>query len=100
MAQISQVLGIHQATLYNSKKSWHLQGEVVPELEKDREGWTAADKFMVVLETAGFNTTELIAYCRERGLFPKQLDHWRQRAPTEAKGLACRRDLMLMPMRC
>jgi hypothetical protein len=29
VAQISQELGIHQATLYNWRKSWRLQGEVV-----------------------------------------------------------------------
>ena len=80
LAQISQELGIHQATLYNWRKSWRLQGEVVPASEKDPEGWTAADKFTVVLESAGFNATELSAYCRERGLFPEQVDRWRQTA--------------------
>jgi transposase len=80
VAQISQALGIHQATLYNWRKSWRLQGEVVPASEKDPEGWTAADKFTVVLESAGFNATELSAYCRERGLFPEQVDRWRQTA--------------------
>ena len=57
-----------------------MQGEVVPASEKDPEGWTAADKFTVVLESAGFNATELSAYCRERGLFPEQVDRWRQTA--------------------
>ena len=38
------------------------------------------DKFTVVLETAGLNATELGAYCRERGLFPEQVDRWRQAA--------------------
>ena len=80
VAQISQALGIHQATLYNWRKSWRLQGEVVPASEKDPEGWTAADKFTVVLESAGFNATELSAYCRERGLFPEQVYRWRQTA--------------------
>jgi len=34
----------------------------------------------VVLETAGLNTTELSSYCRERGLFPEQVDRCRQSA--------------------
>ena len=80
VAQISQELGIHQATLYNWRKRWRLQGEVVPGSEKDPEGWTAADKFTVVLESSGFNATELSAYCWERGLFPEQVDRWRQTA--------------------
>jgi transposase len=48
--------------------------------EKEPEGWSAADKFTVVLESAGLNATELSGYCRERGLFPEQVERWRQAA--------------------
>jgi transposase-like protein len=78
LAQISAELGIHVVTLYNWRKTWRLQGEVVPASEKDPEGWGATDKFTVVLETAGLNVTELSAYCRERGLYPEQVERWRQ----------------------
>ena len=80
VARISEELGIHVMTLYNWRKAWRLQGEVVPASEKEPEGWNAADKFTVVLESAGFNATELSAYCRERGLFPEQVSRWRQAA--------------------
>jgi transposase len=78
VARISEELGIHVITLYKWRKAWRLQGEVVPSSEKDPEGWSATDKFTVVLETAGLNATELSAYCRERGLFPEQVERWRQ----------------------
>jgi transposase-like protein len=52
----------------------------VPASAKDPDGWSAADKFTLVLETAGLNATELSAYCRERGLFPEQVDRWRKAA--------------------
>jgi len=52
----------------------------VPASAKDPEGWIAADKFTLMLETAGLNATELSAYCRERGLFPEQVDRWRKAA--------------------
>jgi len=78
VAQISAELGIHVVTLYNWRKTWRLQGEVVPASEKDPEGWGTTDKFTVVLETAGLNATELSAYCRERGLYPEQVERWRQ----------------------
>ncbi len=55
-----------------------MQGEVVPASEKDPEGWAATEKFTVVQETAGLNGTELSAYCRERGLFPEQVERSRQ----------------------
>ena len=80
VARISEELGIHVITLYKWRKSWRLQGEVVPASEKEPEGWSAADKFTVVLETAGLNATELSAYCRQKGLYPEQVDRWRQAA--------------------
>lgn len=42
--------------------------------EKAPEGWSSEDKFTVVLERAGLNATELGAFCRERGLYPEQVD--------------------------
>jgi len=80
VAQISKELGIHLATLYAWRKAWRLQGEVVPASEKAPETWSTADKFTVVLESAGLNATELGAFCRERGLYPEQVDRWRQAA--------------------
>ena len=80
VARISEELGIHVMTLYKWRKAWRLQGEVVPAPEKEPEGWSAADKFTVVLETAGLNATELSAYCRQKGLYPEQVDRWRQAA--------------------
>ena len=78
VAQISAELGIHVATLYDWRKTWRLQGELVPASEKDPEGWGATDKFTVLLETAGLNAAELSAYCRERGVYLEQVERWRQ----------------------
>jgi transposase-like protein len=58
-SQISEEMGIHVDTLYNWRKTWRLQGEVVPASEKDPEGLDPAQKFTMKLETAG-----LSAYCR------------------------------------
>jgi transposase-like protein len=80
VTEIAQELGIHVITLYKWRKAWRLQGEVVPATQKAPENWGAADKFTVVLETAGLNDTELGAYCQERGLYPEQVDRWRQAA--------------------
>ena len=48
-------------TLYKWRKIWRLKGEVVPASDKEPEGWNAADKFTVVLDSAGLNATELSA---------------------------------------
>ena len=76
VAQISTELGIHIVTLYNLRKAWRLQGEVVPAPEKDPDGWSAVDKFKVALETAELNVTELSAYCLERRLYSEQVERW------------------------
>jgi transposase-like protein len=80
VVDIAQELGIHSATLYKWHQAWRLQAEAVPGSEKEAESWSAADKFTVVLETAGLNATELGGYCRERGLYPEQVDRWRKAA--------------------
>ena len=80
VALISEDLGIYVMTLYKRRKSWRLQGEVVPASQKDPGGWSAADKFTVVLESTGLKVTELSAYCRQKGLYPEQVDRWRQAA--------------------
>ncbi len=80
VSQIYKELGIHRSTLYKWRSNWRLQGVVVPPSEKDPDSWSAADKFTVVLESAGFNATELSSYCRERGLFLEQVDRWSQTA--------------------
>jgi transposase-like protein len=80
VARISKELGVHVMTIYGWRKGWQHQGEVVPASQKDPEGWGPPDKFTVVLETVGLNTTELGGYSRERGLFPDQVDRWRQAA--------------------
>ena len=81
VARIAEELGIHVITLYKWRKAWRLQGEVVPATEKDPDGWSAADKFTVVLEAAGLNATGLSAYCKERGLYPEHVRRQLDRRP-------------------
>ena len=78
VARISEELGIHVNSLYKSRRSWRFQGQVVHAFEKDPEGWSATDKFTVVLETAGLNAIELSGYCTERSLINEQVKRWRQ----------------------
>ena len=51
---------------------------MLPALDKDPEGWGTNDKFTVVLENAGLNATGLRACRRQRGLYPHQVERWRQ----------------------
>ena len=44
------------------------------------ENWVPQDKLAVVIETAGFNAVELSEYCRKKGLYPDQIERWREAA--------------------
>ena len=61
-ARISEELAIHMMTLHKWRKTWRLPGEGVPSSEREPEGWSAAQKFTMVLESAGLNATELSAW--------------------------------------
>ena len=70
--------GISEATLYNWRKAARAEGRLLPDGDPTPKGWTAADKFAAVIETAALNEAELSAWCRERGLYPEQIRRWRR----------------------
>jgi len=69
--------GISEATLYNWRRAARDQGRLLPDAATGPEGWSAADKFAAVVETAALNDAELGEYCRKRGLYPEQIRAWR-----------------------
>jgi transposase-like protein len=42
--------------------------------------WTAAARFEAVLATAAMDEASKSAWCRENGVFPQELEQWRQAA--------------------
>jgi transposase-like protein len=69
--------GISEATLYAWRRQARERGELYPDAGTDAEGWRARDKFAAVVETAAMNESERSEYCRQRGLYPQQLEAWR-----------------------
>ena len=72
--QIAQEEGISEATLYNWRKAARAEGRLMPDGDTSPAGWSAADKFAAVLATAAMNEAALSAYCREKGLYPEQVE--------------------------
>ena len=70
--------GISEATLYNWRNQARSEGRLLPDSDRTPAGWSAADKFAAVVETAAMNEADLSAWCRERGLYVEQLSEWRQ----------------------
>lgn len=40
--------------------------------------WSAQDRFSVVIETVSLSEVELSEYCRNKGVFPEQVQQWKQ----------------------
>ena len=80
VAEIARDTGITTQTIYNWRSQWQKQGQLVPASSKPPEQWSAADKLAAVIQTAGLSGPELGSFCRERGLYPKQVARWRQAA--------------------
>jgi|AVFP01.1.fsa_nt_gi transposase-like protein len=76
--ELAQEEAISEATLYNWRKAARAEGLLMPDGDATPAGWSAQDKFGAVIETAALNEAELSAYCRERGLYPEQIRHWRE----------------------
>jgi transposase-like protein len=76
--ELSKQESIPEGTLYTWRKQWQLSGFLVADSKKTQaENWSSSDKFAAVIETASKNQAELSAWCRERGIYPEQLEQWR-----------------------
>lgn len=70
--------GISEATLYNWRKQARSKGLLMPDGDSGPAGWSARDKFAAVMESAALNDQQTAEYCRRKGLYPHQLEQWRQ----------------------
>ena len=50
----------------------------MPDADNTPSGWTSADKFAAVLETAPMSEAEIAEYCRAKGLHTTQIVAWRE----------------------
>ena len=77
--QVSRSEGISEQTLYNWLSQAKRDGVAVPgSRSKTSEDWSAEAKFAAVLETQSMNEEQKSQYCREKGLYPEQIQRWHQ----------------------
>jgi transposase-like protein len=80
--KVSIETGIPKDALYAWRIKHRRSGKSV-ELSGGKTGSLSSDqKFDIVLETAGMNQAELSEYCRKKGLYPQQIDTWRETCRT------------------
>lgn len=79
ISEVAAQEGISEACLYNWRKQAKLEGRPVPGSRKPTpEDWSSQDKFAVMMETASLTAQELSEYCRSKGLYPEQIERWKQ----------------------
>jgi len=78
VAELARQEGVSEQTLYNWRKHAKAEGAAVPGDKNRTEDWPAEAKLAVVIETAALSEIELSEYCRSKGLYPAQVQGWRQ----------------------
>ncbi len=87
--EVAREEGISEVTLYNWRKQSKANGGVVPGSGKrSTDDWSAQAKFAAVVETAGLNEHELSEYCRNKGLYPEQIQRWKAACIQGAESLS------------
>ena len=89
VTKISREEGIPQGTLTRWKNEAKANGIAAPTGD-DAETWSTQDKFLIVVETASMNETELAEYARQKGLYVEQIKAWKDACmlsalPTEGR---------------
>ena len=77
ITELAREESICTATLYKWRREARKKGQLLPDGDSTPSGWSSADKFAAVVETAALNKIELSEYCRKRGLYPDQISQWR-----------------------
>lgn len=88
ITKISKEEGISEQTLRNWRDSARANGTPAPGTDAVPEDWSTQDKFLVVVETAKLNETELADYARKKGLYVEQIKAWRDACMNANGGIA------------
>ena len=72
---VSQELGVSVATL----ERWRADALSTPVRDRGRV-WTAAARLHAVITTAAMDESQRSAWCREKGVYPTELEQWKQNA--------------------
>ena len=88
ITKISREEGISEQTLRNWRNRARKEGYAAPSKDARPDDWSTQDKFLVVVETASMNETDLAEYARSKGLFVEQIRAWRDACMNANGGIA------------
>ena len=88
ISKISKEEGISEQTLRNWRDKARADGIAAPGKDALPDNWSTQDKFLIVVETASMNETELAEYARKKGLYVEQIKAWRDACMNAHGGVA------------
>ena len=88
ISKISKEEGISEQTLRNWRDKARADGITAPGKDALPDDWSTQDKFLIVVETASMNETELAEYARKKGLYVEQIKAWRDACMNANGGVA------------
>lgn len=88
ITKISREEGISEQTLRNWRDKARKEGYAAPSTDAVPDDWSTQDKFLVVVETASMNETELAEYARKKGLYVEQIKAWKDACMNANGGIA------------
>ncbi len=91
IGQLSRQESIPANTLYGWRSQAGITTQPVADNGKSPQEWSQNARFAVLIETAPLSAHAVAEYCRRKGLYPEQLQQWKdgfmQPNPREEKAL-------------
>jgi transposase-like protein len=78
VADLAAALNLTPQALRNWRQVARDKGLIVPGNAKTSDQWSSTDKFNAVMETAPLSEVEISQYCRIKGIYPEQIQQWRE----------------------
>ena len=88
ITKIAREEGISEQTLRNWRDKARKDGYAAPGKDAVPDDWSTQDKFLIVVETAGMNETDLAEYARKKGLYVEQIKSWKDACMNANEGIA------------
>ena len=86
--KIAKEEGLSEQTLRNWRDKARKEGYAAPGKDSTPDDGNTQDKFLIVVETASLNETELAEYARKKGLYVEQIKAWKDACMNANGGIA------------
>jgi len=87
IAKVAREEGLPEQTIRTWRDRARANGTPAP-AKSNSDEWSTQDKFLIVVETASMNESELAEYARKKGLYVEQIKSWKDACMNANGGVA------------